>query len=253
MLQYYSDHQMQTRLTDLMMTATTLPLTTLRRRLEQWDADQGRAMKYAEKLLERPRKPYEWSPTLRNHGLLYRYWKLRMREKTHSENYSATYRRMEQQTQHHDTTFILPFRDIPLPLSEIQHQLKHAKQALKSSQRNSLDLRFRCYTDMLAVYEADTNPSSKRESTRKAKIVLNTIKAEQSRTMYTNIRNTVKPNNTNGSLAHLLVPHHTTSPDFPDNFQEFLASTDKENIQWDSILDKNSINRNLLRFNREHF
>ena len=159
---------------------------------------------------------------------------------------------MEQQTQHHDTTFILPFRDIPLPLSEIQHQLKHAKQALKSSQSNSLDLRFRCYTNMLAVYEADTNPSSKRESTRKAKIVLNTIKAEQSRTMYTNIRNTVKPN-TNGSLAHLLVPHHKTSPDLPDNFQEFLASTDKENVQWDSILDKTSINRNLLRFNREHF
>ena len=251
MLQYYSDHHMHTRLTEL-MNATTMPISTLRRRLEQWDANQGRAIKYAEKILERPRKPYEWSPTLRNHGLLFRYWHLRMREKTHSETYSTTFRRMEQQTQHHDTAFILPFRDVPLPLSEIQKQLKNAKQALTTSQKNSTDLRFRCYTDMLAVYENDTNPSSRRESERKAKIVINTIKSEQSRAMYANIRSTVKPS-TNGSLTHLLVLHHKTSTALPDNFQDFLANTDEEDIQWDSILDQDSINSNLLRFNREHF
>jgi hypothetical protein len=39
-------------------------------------------MKHAETILERPKKPNTWSPTLRNAGLLYRYWRLRLREKT---------------------------------------------------------------------------------------------------------------------------------------------------------------------------
>ena len=84
-------------------------------------------MKYVEDLLARPKKPYQWSPQLRNAGLLYRYWHLRQREKLHSDNYYATFQRIEQQTQRHDPKFILPFMDVHLPLDEIQSQLKAAK------------------------------------------------------------------------------------------------------------------------------
>ena len=81
MLAYYADHNMIQRLDKLVRIKDTLSLPTLRKYLEKWDSDQGRAMKYAEDLLQRPKKPYEWSPKLRNVGLLYRYWRLRLREK----------------------------------------------------------------------------------------------------------------------------------------------------------------------------
>lgn len=252
MLEYYDKHNMMQRLDKLVSTKDHMSIPTLRKHLEKWDADQGRAMKHAEDLLKRPTKPYEWSPKLRNDGLLYRYWHLRLREKTHSADYHHILRKIETQTQQHDPTFVLPFLDIPLPLSEIHKQLKLAQQNLKTSQNRSLDLRYRCYTDLLATYINDRDPSTQKESERKAKVVTNTIKSEQCRSMYANIRATVKPSSA-GSLSRLLVPHHKQDKDIPHNFQDFLATTPADDIQWDSILDQASIERNLLRFNREHF
>lgn len=183
---------------------------------------------------------------------MYRYWHLRLREKTHSEDYHQTLRSIETQTQQQDPTFILPFLDIPLPVSEIHTQLKLTKITLKTSQCNSLALRYRCYTDLLATYANDKDPSTQKESERRAKIVTNTIKSEQCRAMYANIRATVKPSNT-GSLSCLLVPHHQQDTELPHNFQEFLASTPTDELHWATLLDKTTIDSNLLRFNREHF
>ena len=166
MLEYYADHNMIQRLDKLIRTKDTMSIPTLRKHLEKWDSDQGRAMNYAEDLLQRPKKPYEWSPKLRNDRLLYRYWHLRLKEKTHSEDYHQTLRSIETQTQQQDPTFILPFIDIPLPVSEIHTQLKLAKKTLKTSQCNSLALRYRCYTDLLATYANDKDPSTQKESER---------------------------------------------------------------------------------------
>jgi hypothetical protein len=62
MLTYYADHQMVNRLHALIEAKDSLLTPTLRKLLEKWDADQGRAMKHAKTLLERPKKPYAWSP-----------------------------------------------------------------------------------------------------------------------------------------------------------------------------------------------
>lgn len=204
MLQYYDDHNMEKRLDDLISAQGTMSTPTLRKHLEKWDQDQGRAMMHAESVLQRPKKPYEWSPTLRNAGLTYRYWRLRLREKTHQENYLQTLQRMETQTQLHDSTFLFPFLGIPLPISEIHKQLKHSKTELKRCQKASTSLRHQSYHDLLATYLND-NSSTRKESERRAKIVQNTIKAEQCRAMFSNIRSTVKPSAT-GSLNRLLAP-----------------------------------------------
>jgi hypothetical protein len=252
MLQYYADHQMETRLYAFIEAKDSLPTPTLRKLLETWDADQGRAMKHAETLLERPKKPYAWSPTLRNAGLLCRYWRLRRREKMRSENYNDRYYRLEHQTQQHDPTFILPFRGIPLSISEITQQVKDAKLALHSIQLSSSELRYRCYTDLLATYNNDNTPSTKSESERKAKIVTSTINSEQCRAMFANIRTTVKPQ-TNGSLSKIQVPRHRNTTEYPEIYQDFLSHTSKDDIVWDSLLDQSAIDKNLLRFNRQHF
>jgi hypothetical protein len=146
----------------------------------------------------------------------------------------------------------MPFHGVPLPITKIVHQLKEAKKVLKASQVSSQDLRYRCYTDLLATYANDHNSSTSRDSERKARIVTNTIKSEQCRAIFSNIRTTVKPG-TNGSLNRLHVPRHRATSDYPDNFQDFLATHNDPDIVWDSLLDKSSIDKHLLRFNRQHF
>jgi hypothetical protein len=237
MLQYYADHKMEERLDKMFKKKDKLKPSKLRHLLEQWDADQGRAMKHAESILARPHKPFAWSPILRNSGLLLRYWRLRLREKTHSEDYNKTFQRIEQQTQQHNPHFIFPFRGVPLPTSEIHVQLKQAKLALHACQQSSQDLRYRCYSDLLATYTSDSNPSIQKASERKAKIITNTIKSEQCRSMFANIRTTVKPTQMS-SLNRLMVPHHKDKHELPDNYQEFLSNTQEPDIQWDSLVDQ---------------
>ena len=76
MLKYYTEHKMIERMAWITENLETLDNATTRKLIEQWDQDQGRAMQHAEKQLSRTRKPYQWSPELRNAGLLYRYWRL---------------------------------------------------------------------------------------------------------------------------------------------------------------------------------
>ena len=51
MLKYYKDHRMKERLNKMHLKKDKITPSTLRHLLEQWDADQGRAMKHAETIL----------------------------------------------------------------------------------------------------------------------------------------------------------------------------------------------------------
>ena len=93
MQQYYAEHRMIERIHHLETSMHEMTQPEIRNELEKWDADQGRAMLLAEKQLSRPRKPYQWSPMLRNAGLINRYWRLRLREQLHKEDFGATFRR----------------------------------------------------------------------------------------------------------------------------------------------------------------
>ena len=44
----------------------------------------------------------------------------------------------------------------------------------------------------------------------------------------------------------LLVPHSIHHAETPDNFQESLADTPENEVQWESVLDQKSIDTNLL-------
>ncbi|KAI2492618.1 hypothetical protein MHU86_21932 [Fragilaria crotonensis] len=87
MLQYYSQHNMEKRIDDLFDNHQSLSREEVRRILTSWDNDQGRAMLHSERLLRRPPKKYQWSPTLRNAAIVCRYWKLRLRESLKGEDY----------------------------------------------------------------------------------------------------------------------------------------------------------------------
>jgi hypothetical protein len=252
MLKYYDDHKMIQRIENLFQNYNNLSRSQIKRRLEEWDQDQGRAMRHAEATISKPSKPYEWSPKFRNSGILYRYWKLRLREVQHSENYSGTFDKMEQLIRQHTPSFDLPSRSAISSLEDIKSSLKVAETNMRKCQKDSIDLRFRSYIDLLATYENDTNPNTKSESKRKAKIVRNTLKSERNRAMYRNIRTVVKPS-PHGGLSKLLLPRHRDSHIYPENFQELLNNTEETDIIWDTVLDKDTINSNLLKYNRQSF
>ena len=132
--------------------------TTARNMMEEWDNDQGRAIQHSERQLSRTQKPYQWSPTLRNAGLLYRYWRLcHWEATTGTANYSNIYDRMLRQTATHDPTFRLPYLGERLTLDIIITNLNSADKHLKKSQNESVELRYKCCNDLLA-YKSDQKP-----------------------------------------------------------------------------------------------
>ena len=183
MKQYYKEHKMVERMQQLFSTHTTLSRSKLKKKLEQWDQDQGRAMANAERIITKPRKPYAWSPILRDAGLLYRYWRLRYREEKHDEDYATTFDRIEQLARQSNTKFALPLRLVALTLDQVTTNLNSAATHLRKCQKNSIDIRYSSYVDLLAKYETDTNSETMKQSKRKAGIVRNTIRSEQCRTM----------------------------------------------------------------------
>ena len=252
MQQYYAEHRMIERIQHLATSMHEMTQPAIRNELEKWDADQGRAMFFAEKQLSRPRKPYQWSPTLRNAGLTNRYWRLRPREQLHQEDFAETFLRMAQQAQQKDQTFQFPMLNIPLSVGEIKDHLNKSTKFLHTCKANSTELRYKCYHDMVAIYENDNDTTTMKESQRKSKIVQKTIKSEQCRAMYRKIRQILQPT-THGALTRIMVPRLKTTTELPEDFQKFLETTAEDNIEWDSILNKESIDYNLLRFNRNHF
>ena len=139
-------------------------------------------MQYAEACLAKSRKPYAWSPALRDAGLIWRYWRLRLGEKQKHKDYDQTFNLMEQLIQQHDPFFcLLPLRKQSFTEEELKAHLKNtAKTSLKECQKDLVDVRFRHYLDLLAGYENDKDPNTKEESERKAKIVQNTVRSEHS-------------------------------------------------------------------------
>ena len=252
MLKYYADHSMVETIQDLRLNRHMLSRSAIKKKLEKWDRDQGRAVKYAESQLQQSYKPFAWSPEFRNAGIVYRYWRLRLRELQHSADYSTTFTRIEQTVNQHNPEFRLPKKDITLSLDEIRQHLKAATTNLLQKQKDSEILRYKSYLDLLAVYESDTNHCTQKESQRKATIVRNTIKSEQTRAMYRNIRQVLKPEQT-GGLTKLQIPRHKDASTYPDDFQKLLSETAADDIIWDTVLDKESIHSNLLKYNRNSF
>lgn len=65
--------------------------------------------------------------------------------------------------------------------------------------------------------------------------------------MHQNIRQVAKPQEKSSLRKVLLVPRHHNNPVLPDNFQSLLATTEEDGIVWDTLLDKESIEHNLLK------
>ena len=104
MLQYYEDHNMVKRINHIHTNHHGMTRNEVRRLLEKWDSDQGRAMKSAENAVNRRAQRNHWSPDLRNAGIIFRYWGLRLKSARHSD-YGNLYDRLERSARQNDPTF----------------------------------------------------------------------------------------------------------------------------------------------------
>ena len=253
-LSYYTQHRMVERIDDLYKHHNTMSRAQVREVLTKWDDDNGRAQLHAERLLLRPPKKYSWSPELRNAAMTRRYWKQRLRELQHSEDYSSTCTRWQTNIQALDPSFQFPLLGVPLTLSAVRHHFNRASRTFRHCQRSSLSLRMQSYEDLLIKYEDDEDPLTKTESRRKARIVKHTIDGETTRHTFRNIRTVVKPS-TAGSLSKVLVPRlrDASGPVPASDTYRILQDTDPEDIIWETIVDRSEIESYLLGYNKASF
>ena len=156
MKEYYSKHNMVKRITKLHRKHGSIPDEQLRTLLEKWDLDQGRAMQHAESVTGSIKlKKHYWSPTLRNAGLLCRYWNLRKKSLMENCDMSNTIDRLQQMVHQHDPHFFFPSQHKAVTVHEIENHWKEAKNNLKRLQKDARELRYRSYEALLATYEHD--------------------------------------------------------------------------------------------------
>jgi hypothetical protein len=252
MLEYYEQHCMVARMQSLFASKDSLDREELRTALIKWDNDQGRAMEFSERTLRRPQKKSSWSPKLRNSAIIRRYWLLRLRESTRQEDYTATFSRWQRSVQTHDASFYLPFFGQSLSTEQIRAHLNASNRTFRAIQTQSIPIRLRTYQELLEQYQDDTDPNTKDDSRRKAKIVRNTIDGESIRKVFGNLRSIVKPSESS-TLSKILVPTNTMLDLDHSSSYRITQESSIETIQWETIIDRDQIDRHLLQYNRDSF
>ncbi len=205
---YYADHNMVHRISQLYKTHTSMSRSKVRTALIKWDLDQGRAMLASELSLRQPSKPHQWSPTLRNTAIIFRYWKLRLKEIQHHHNYSDRFERWQAQLRISDPEFLIPFLHKTRTIEQIRISLNLAKKNLRSIQRNSTDHRLQSYQDLITNYNDDHNPLTQAMSRQKAKIVANTVRHE---TCLKHVQQALQRVKTKLTLSWLIKTQHSTT------------------------------------------
>jgi hypothetical protein len=254
-MEYYTSHKMVDRITNLHNNFHSMSRDDIRSQLIAWDNDKGRAMKMAENALSKPPKKCRWSPILRNRAFIRIYWKLRLREIKERTNYSATFSRWQRQIRVHDSTFRFPFLNEELSIADVQAHFNKASSEFYKCQSAATPMRLKCYEDLLAKHEDDSDPVTIKKSKRKAAIVRKTIDGETIRNKFSDIRRTVKPAVVS-SLSKILVPAGSSTSDHDDadsHAYQLLQNRDPSEILWETVIDRDQMEKHLLKYNRESF
>jgi hypothetical protein len=140
----------------------------------------------------------------------------------------------------------------PLTADQIRREFNVANRTFRSCQKASIPLRMKTYQDLLEHYEEDTNPLTLGVSRRKAKIVQRTINTEIVRSQFQGLRRVLKPSQSSG-ISKLLVPRRGEGPNDVDNTYHLLQSTHPDDLVWETIVEREQLEQQLLEYNRESF
>ena len=112
-------------------------------------------------------------------------------------------------------------------------------------------MRLKCYEELLAKYEDDSDPVTIKESKRKAAIVRKTIDGETIRNKFSDIRRTEKPAVVS-SLSKILVPAGSSTSDHDDadsHAYHLLQNRDPSEILWETVIDRDQMEKSKKRPN----
>ena len=251
---YYEAHDMVKRIERLHRCHHSMTKEQVRKHLNRWDRDQGRAMLAAEAALRKPPQPYKWSDRLRNAALLRRYWKFRLTEIKDDLCYDAAIKLLEDRIRQHSGNYTFPLRDEELTIAEVRVHYNAATKELSKVQLNAEEYRIQNQYDQLAVLEADRNPATMEESHRMVKIIERNIQGETTRNMFQSIGNVVKPR-PSGGVQKVLIPKHKDSSETtkPEQIRDVLRDHPEKDLVWEHVADADEMEKYLLHYNRQSF
>ena len=104
--------------------------------------------------------------------------------------------------------------------------------------------------DLLALYKSGISTLHPKEARRRAVIVRRTLATEACRSLFSNIRHQIKPEERSG-IQHVNVPS-TTLLDGSSVYR-FLQTPQENAIVWEKVVDREAIEAQILRYNQESF
>jgi hypothetical protein len=173
---------------------------------------------------------------------------------TREENYHTTFLRWQDKIRAHQPSFSFEYRDEALTLDQVREHFNRSNRAFRKCQRQATSLRHQTYYDLLAQYEDDSDPNTKQDSTRKARIVRNTLAGKCTRSTFANIRRVVKPTTTS-SLSKVMIPgaSETFDPESDSVYQHLQSNARHDTTMWETIVERPELERHLLNYNHESF
>ncbi|KAI2505386.1 hypothetical protein MHU86_9092 [Fragilaria crotonensis] len=164
-----------------------------------------------------------------------------------------TFARWERQIQFFDSSFTLPYRSQALEAHEVRRHLNNSHKELRQVQKKSTEHRVGCYEELLSKYEADDNPSTKKESQRLAKQVARTIKGEEDKRLFGKLRQILNPKEFSSYADPSSAISDVRRANYSGKVHDVLQQYHPEQLVWDTIISRANIEAHLLQFNREAF
>ncbi len=252
-----ANHNLWQRVNDLALVASSLTVVQCKSGYDALDRDIMRAMLHAEKCAKRPSGKYSWSPKLREAGLMTRYWHLRLREIEHG--YRLRIPILAIQTR----LTVLHFKfddDLSSDITTVKLRWKAALKTLRAVRAQAFGHRVVHLTTTLTPYENMKSTSETKEKIARIKRLLN---IERMRKPFRSVQHALTPSRGSG-LSKLFVPSGIKNPKVAARFCSSdrtilpehliaMAQSDKTSVTYDTLLDCEAIEHELLRYNREWF
>ena len=264
---YTDSHNIRGRLDDLKLVLNSMTLHRVRECYDAIDRDITRAMLHAEKASKKPSGKYVWSPELRKHGLLTRYWRLRIRNSPTPQLFLTTQVHLLRtrliklnisldDNDSNETTYLT---------SKWKSELKNLRTVRKAAydyRTIHMDRVIQQYQETASLLSPDDSQGLY-EIRKKIRRVERIISNEQMRQPFRLIKASTKTN-TAGGLTKLFVPTHVlnkkaasrfTNPDGTITRDQLwdLARSDKNAVGYETILDCSTMEKTLNEYNRSWF
>ena len=262
--EYIKDHNLRKRVSELVTSAPFMPPQYRKDCYDAIDRDVTRGMLHAEKRAKKPSGKYAWSPKLREAGLLARYWHLRLREAEKGSSLCIALARLMQRIKSLNIVFDAHVHCTDIP--ELKLKWKAAQKLLRTVRDKAYDYRAVHLRSSLEQYLNLTfadEESGADENKTKIERIRRLINIENMRKPFRCIKSQVSPIH-GGGLSKLFVPSGVKDKNVAAKYCEEdgsvtrsqlikMAQSDKNSVEYKTLLDADEIELELLRYNHDWF